>query len=387
MSCKSRKVLIVCLLSIACTAVTVHSQPPTVPRLTERHLDDASYIELVKEWKKYIEKNGESADALVNLARAYNYSGEEEAALIAAKRAAELGPDNPNALAFLGSMLAVWEEDEEGAIEVLEHCLEVAPDHEHGLTMLGTVYLRRGELEKSEEIFKAVYNQRIISAPLQDYAYNMLVGLPQGAVLVTSGDNDTFPPLALQAGMNFRKDVVIINRSLLNLIEYGEGIFKHRPSIKPEYQADPDKIAYYDEDGKISVLSNRILEIMIKEQKVPIYFAVSVANLNYFDFNPKLYIEGLNMRTIEKGLSAEESAKLFLDTYRLDSVTDWNFAWSLVPSVTKLVGNYVTSMIKLAEHKDIKKETKFRLLEKALSIAEFHEMTKMMYYIKSLQNK
>ncbi len=173
------------------------SQPESVPRLTERGLDKASYVQLAKEWKQYIEQNGESADALANLALAYKYSEEQDAAVIAAKRAVELGPDNPKALALLGEMLAVWVEDEEAALEVLQRCREVAPDYEFGLTMLATAHLRRGELSDADEVFQTVFDQRVIATPLQDFAYNMLVGLPRGAVLITSGDNDTFPPLAL----------------------------------------------------------------------------------------------------------------------------------------------------------------------------------------------
>ena len=383
MTVYSRLALVGGILLVVCTVAPALSQPESVPRLTERGLDKASYVQLAKEWKQYIEQNGESADALANLALAYKYSEEQDAAVIAAKRAVELGPDNPKALVILGEMLAVWVEDEEAALEVLQRCREVAPDYEIGLTMLATAHLRRGELSDADEVFQTVFDQRVIATPLQDFAYNMLVGLPRGAVLITSGDNDTFPPLTLQSGMEFRRDVVVINRSLLNLPEYAKGLFRRHPSITPEYEIDKHETRY-GPDGNVELLSNKLIEKMIEEKKAPVYFAAS-ANREYFGFSPELYIEGMNFRTSARGLSAEESAQLFLDTYRLDSATDWNFAWSLMPKVSQLVGNYAASMIKLAEAEGLTEQSRLSLLDKASDIAGFHELTEMSYYIKSIQ--
>ena len=81
-----------CLLLAACIATNALSQPQPVPRLRDRALDKASYVALANQWREYIEKHGETADALVNLGRAQRYSGELEAATRAGKRAVELEP-------------------------------------------------------------------------------------------------------------------------------------------------------------------------------------------------------------------------------------------------------------------------------------------------------
>jgi tetratricopeptide (TPR) repeat protein len=376
---------LVCLLVALCTAVAALAQPQSVPRMTERVMDKASYVALAKEWKQYIEKNGETADALVNLGKAYDYSEESEAAVIAGRRAVELEPDNPKALAFLGKMVAVYLDDEEEALPLLERCVEVAPDYEDGLIMLVTVYLRLGDREKTEEVFKTIFDQRVISQPLQDYAYNMLVGLPPGAVLITNGDSDTFPPLALQAGMDFRKDVVVINRSLLNLSAYAKAVFRDHPSIEPDHDIDAHETKMTPE-GNASVLSNKLVEKMIDERKVPVFIAASV-NTQQFGFDQEFYIEGINFQTSKKGLSAKESARLFLDAYRLDSATDWNFPWALVPKVSQLVGNYVSAMVTLVNEGELKGETKTRILERAAAIADFHKLTRLSIVIESLRKK
>ncbi len=55
----------------------------------------------------------------------------------------------------------------------------------------------------------------------------MLRALPPFAVLLTNGDMDTFPLLAVQETEGFRKDVIIVNRSLLNAGVYAAYVRDH----------------------------------------------------------------------------------------------------------------------------------------------------------------
>ncbi len=381
-----QRILVTCVLLVLAVAFQAMCQPQAVPKITERVLDKASYAKLAKEWKEYIEKKGETADALVNLGMAYDYAGQRDAALFAGRRAVMADGDDPEALAFMAKMLTVYEDDEDMALTLLKHCMEVAPDHEDGLVMLATIYLRRGDLEESDRVLRTIFEQRTISQPLQDYAYNMLVGLPEGAVLITNGDNDTFPPLALQAGMEFRKDVAVINRSLLNLKAYAKAVFERYPSVAPGGALEP-------EEGQ--VLSNTLIRRMVEEHKVPVYIAATV-NLDQAFGGPegiKLtlpsepVVEGVNRRACGRGLTGAESARLFLGEYRLDSATDWNFAWDLAPSVSGLMENYVACMTKTAQRDDIRPETRRDLLGKALEIATFHKMTGAEQKIRSLERQ
>jgi hypothetical protein len=371
------KIIVGSLSVVLFGVVAATAQPPSVPRITERSLSQAAYAELAKEWKKYIAERGESAVALVNLATAYEYSRDTEAALIAGRRAVEIAPDNPEALACLGNLLTKYEVDVEAGTKLLGRCVEIAPDHKFGLLTLGAVRLKRGELAESDKIFKAVFDQRIFASPLEDFGYNFLVGLPQGAVLVTNGDNDTFPCLALQAGMNFRIDVAVINRHLLRLSTYAEAVFARYPLIKPK----GDIVAKEGESVPAQLLAK-----MVDEGKAPVYFACTIP-LDDLGFKPDLTLEGLSYRSSKQGLTPEESARLFLDKYRLDSATDWGFAWDIVPSVSKMMQNYVACMFNLARLDGVSRETRRRLLDKASEIAAFHEMDTILHNIRALQKQ
>jgi len=69
---------------------------------------------------------------------------------------------------------------------------------------------------------RAMYwaKQAQYDASMLDWSYNLLAGLPQDAILISGGDNDTYPLWYLQLCRNIRRDVTVINLSLLGLKEY-----------------------------------------------------------------------------------------------------------------------------------------------------------------------
>lgn len=360
------------LLLIVAASAHGSVPPPDVPARSQRELDHASYVELARQWQAYIDENGPSPRALVNLGIAYDYTDQREAALQAARRAVALGPDDGPALALLGKMMMVWADAPDSAIAVLEHGRAVAPDYERGLTLLAAAYLRAGRLDEADGVFKTIHERGTFSRPLQDYAYNMLIGLPSNAVLVTNGDNDTFPPLALQQGMGLRPDVVVLNLSLLNLPIYAEAAFRRHPELRPALDIAHHEVRMVD--GKPTFLSQAIVADLIAQRKAPVYVAASVPEEQFGGSLPEV-IEGINRRASGSGLAADKAARLFLDVYRLDSATDWSVPWSLAPAEASLISNYVVAMVWAAQQKGPDKATRTAILDHALAFAKFHELT------------
>jgi hypothetical protein len=78
-----------------------------------------------------------------------------------------------------------------------------------------------------------------------DYARNALSELPPNAIYFTVGDNDTFPPLYLQAVEHVRPDVRLVNISLLFDATYVEQLLRADPTFPLSMTRNPRSVKPY----------------------------------------------------------------------------------------------------------------------------------------------
>ena len=98
--------------------------------------------------------------------------------------------------------------------ETIVGSISVKASNEY-LTSFLELITYQNEEEAMKELPDGLYNDFYIA-----FAKNYLQSCPRNAILYTNGDNDTYPLLYVQAKQNFRRDVLVVNLSLLQTDRY-----------------------------------------------------------------------------------------------------------------------------------------------------------------------
>ncbi len=156
-----------------------------------------------------------------------------------------------------------------------------------------------------------------------DYSYNLLNSCKEGGILFTNGDNDTFPLWYLQEVEGIRKDVRVVNLSLINTDWYITQMRDVPPEL-PLNLSDADiaqmlpipwearevSLSYDNPElgsgaitwnmrptyaGRFLRAQDRMVVQIIKDLNFarPVYFAVTVAPDNRIGLDPYLEMQGL----------------------------------------------------------------------------------------------
>jgi hypothetical protein len=159
-------------------------------------------------------------------------------------------------------------------------------------TGIWTEAIRRNDPQLVDRASRRMYETGFFAPALLNYNRWMLSHLPQNAILITNGDMDTYPAAALQEAENFRSDVVVVNRSLLNTAWYARYLRDHRGLSLPVEDALLDGLQpYQDEDGRMMFVSDQIIRGWMQQRSDgefgrPIAISVTVGERN-FDYDTK----------------------------------------------------------------------------------------------------
>ena len=170
-----------------------------------------------------------------------------------------------------------------------------------------------------------------------EYAWNILAGLDENAIIFTNGDNDTFPIWYLQYVEHFRRDVTVVNLSLVNLPWYVKQLRHHEGLAMRRGDAEIDKLRHrmYEDpqtgERELIMIKDYVLHDIITTNAEnldrPVFFAVTIPQENMKRYFPNLQMEGMAYRLTgtrgPDGMPSTDADKVManmLGVYRLGAL-------------------------------------------------------------------
>jgi tetratricopeptide (TPR) repeat protein len=234
------------------------------------------------------------------------------------------------------------------------------------------------------------------------YSINMLKPLEKDAIIFTNGDNDTFPLWYIQEVENFRKDVRVVNLSLLNTPWYIKQLRDNEPRVP---------ISWNDQyinglgwvrtpDGGVLLVRDIAVQHILQENrwKRPVYFAVTIPPETFAPYKDYLDMEGLVYKLIPKKgenmINLQMLEENIFNVYSYQSILtdDWkrDSSLHLFPHIEHLIQNYAAAFCTLAfaKHRASDTPEAVRCLEIAKEISPNVDPVVLLlgwYYVESGQ--
>ena len=206
----------------------------------------------------------------------------------------------------------------------------------------------------------------------RDYAYNMLEPLEPNAIIFTNGDNDTFPLWYLQEVEKVRRDVRVVNLSLLNTQWYIRQIRDEAPKVRvslTEKEID-DLRGVLLPDGRVILVKDvMVRQILEDNPDRPIYLAVTVPD--EMQLEKRLVMEGLVFRiTPEEGeperMDLPKTWANLTQRYKYGGLLDAQGRYDTRvykdENANRLVQNYVSAYVRVA-HEALRQNNETLALE------------------------
>jgi hypothetical protein len=353
---------ILVLLLLICAGLSVQAQdskPEKVYSVVKVQYESNWYIEQHELWKKELEKNPKNADGwlsyytatrMVKVLTKQNSVREEwfEKMGVIVK---EMKPHIKGTFEY-HYIQGYHEIDPTKGIEHIFKAYKVDPTRPEVYDDLVSHYELQRDKKKLKEVCSKWKASGEISPTLLTWNYNMLVSTQKNAILITFGDNDTYPSWVLQYGENVRTDVTVVNSSLVLLEDYRNALFEDLGIPKME--------------GK-DLRGKEVVEHIIKHKgERPLYTAIA-GNHAALGLGDNLFNVGLAMLYCEEEANAiSYLVKNFENNILLDHLTHAMYTEEFPSAVDRYNLLYVPGLMTLYKHyilaEDVNKQTKIKTL-------------------------
>ncbi len=333
---------ILVILSIACSGSSSKDiiRPEEIKSRRIVAYDQETYAKLAEQWQEYYNYYP-SEYAYANWMRAADYAGDTNFVELLDK-GLEKYEANPVLLYLKAATKAGAHNDLESRAR-LERSVAIDPDYMDPWFMLVVHYMDARDPERLDMALRKILESGSINDEVLDYNYNMISLLEPNAILITNGDNDTFPGWVLTRILKYRPDVSVVNRSLLNSEWYPLYVIEQGlPRFIEKGQLDSlrDHILTQVGKGKVTpgpgifadTLINLIVESSERAER-PVYIAATVGPSDIIE---RLRTSGKNLGLVtvvtpnKKAYPEliDKSYNIWLDNFRVAGLQSWRLRHS-----------------------------------------------------------
>jgi uncharacterized protein YihD (DUF1040 family) len=202
-------------------------------------------------------------------------------------------------------------------------------------------------LPERDHFSRKAFQSNLFSSGMLNWAYNVLMECNENAILFTAGDNDTYPFWVLQAECGLRKDVTILNTSLMTIDDYRNELLNELQILE-----EPIDLGAVKSQKELDSLKEEIIRSIFDNNKdLPVHVATTAVFQFEEDFSDYLYLTGLTYTHSKDELdNIPIIRKNFEKNFKLDYLTthfSFHIQDNLMPRIN---ATYLPAMVKLYQH-------------------------------------
>lgn len=334
------------MLCACCIHTSLGNPPKKIYTLARQNFSINYYEEQREEWKNILVKDITNADAWLNYYLASHNIWQKGGKVTYAetqKIVKDAASKIPNSFEYY-YIYYYNSLNKAKDFEQLQKAFEIAPERYETYKEFIEHYERKGDQAQVAFFCRKWLNSGEYSTGILNWNYNVLASLEKDAILITQGENDTYPIWILQYAKEVRPDVRVLNIQFLKDKNYQEKVFEALdiPAFELDYAQAKDESQFFNA---------MVSHILQKLSNRTVYLGVSIPKGVVNNYEEELYIVGLAFQYSSQAL---DNVQLIETNYENNFFLDYlniNFYQDLSQEIVEQYNlNYLPAFLILHKH-------------------------------------